>query len=63
MTLEVINPTKIPFIANDLIVVYYGVKNNQKYLVAEGPFGSGELVPESTTYFHGEMILLLLETI
>jgi LEA14-like dessication related protein len=57
MTLEVINPTKIPFIAKDLIVMYYGVKNNQKYLVAEGPFGSGELVPESTTYFHGEMVL------
>lgn len=57
MTLEVINPTKIPFIASDLVVMYYGVKNNQKYLVAEGPFGSGELVPESTTYFHGEMIL------
>jgi len=57
MTLEVLNPTKIPFIASDLVVMYYGVKNNQKYLVAEGPFGSGELVPESTTYFHGEMIL------
>jgi len=57
MTLEVINPTKIPFIATDLVVMYYGVKNNQKYLVAEGPFGSGELVPESTTYFHGDMML------
>jgi hypothetical protein len=57
MTLEIINPTKIPFIATDLIVKYYGVKNNQKYFVAEGPLGSGELVPESTTYFHGDMIL------
>jgi LEA14-like dessication related protein len=57
MTLEVINPTKIPFIATDLVVKYYGVKNNQKYFVAEGPLGSGELVPESTTYFHGDMIL------
>jgi LEA14-like dessication related protein len=57
MTLEVINPTKIPFIATDLVVKYYGVKNHQKYLVAEGPFGFGELVPEATTYFHGEMIL------
>ena len=57
MTLEVINPTKIPFFATDLVVMYYGVKNNQKYLVAEGPFGSGELVPGSTTYFHGEMML------
>ena len=61
MTLEVLNPTKIPFIASDLVVMYYGVKNNQKYLVAEGPFGSGELVPESTTYFHGEMILSYLK--
>ncbi len=57
MTLEVINPTKIPFIATDLVVMYYGVKNNQKYLVAEGSFGSGELVPGSTTYFHGDMLL------
>ena len=57
MTLEVINPTKIPFIATDLTVMYYGVKNNQKYFVAEGPLGSGELVPESTTYFHGDMML------
>jgi LEA14-like dessication related protein len=57
MTLEVFNPTKIPFIATDLVVMYYGVKNNQKYFVAEGPFGSGELVPGSTTYFYGDMIL------
>jgi len=57
MTLEVINPTKIPFIATDLIVMYYGVKNDKKYLVAEGPFGSGELVPESTTYFYGDMMI------
>lgn len=57
MTLEVINPTKIPFIASDLIVMYYGVKNNKKYLVAEGSFGSGELVPGSTTSFHGDMML------
>ncbi|MBN2599675.1 MAG: hypothetical protein JXA75_03960, partial [Candidatus Thermoplasmatota archaeon] len=57
MTLEVINPTKIPFLATDLIVMYYGVKNNQKYFVAEGSLTSGELVPESTTYFYGEMLL------
>jgi len=57
MTLEVINPTKIPFLATDLVVMYYGVKNNQKYFVAEGPLTSGELVPENTTYFHGEMLL------
>jgi hypothetical protein len=37
--------------------MYYGVKNNQKYLVAEGPFGSGELVPGATTYFYGTMML------
>jgi LEA14-like dessication related protein len=57
MTLEVINPTKIPFLATDLVVMYYGVKNDKKYLVAEGSFGSGELAPENTTYFHGEMTL------
>ncbi len=57
MTLEVINPTKIPFMATDLVVMYYGVKDKQKYFVAEGPFGSGELVPQATTYFHGEMMI------
>ena len=57
MTLEVINPTKIPFIASDLRVLYYRVKHDQNYFVAEGSFGSGELVPESTTYFYGEMLL------
>ncbi len=57
MTLEVINPTKIPFIASDLRVLYYRVKKNQKYFVAEGWFGSGELVPESTTVFYGDMLL------
>jgi hypothetical protein len=57
MTLEVINPTKIPLIASDIVVLYYRVKNNQKYFVAEGPLGSGELVPEDTTFFHGEMLL------
>jgi LEA14-like dessication related protein len=57
MTLEVINPTKIPFIASDLRVLYYRVKHNQNYFVAEGSFGSGELVPESTTFFYGEMLL------
>jgi len=58
MTLEVINPTKIPLIASDIVVIYYGVKNNQKYFIAEGSLGSGELVPEATTFFHGEALLL-----
>ncbi|HUS98717.1 MAG TPA: hypothetical protein VMY59_00160 [Candidatus Thermoplasmatota archaeon] len=58
MTLEVINPTKIPLIVTDLAVVYYGVKNKQKYFVAEGTLGAGELIPEGTTYFHGDIILL-----
>jgi LEA14-like dessication related protein len=57
MTLEVINPTKIPLIVTDLAVEYFGVKNKQKYFVAEGPMGSGELVPESTTYFYGDILL------
>jgi LEA14-like dessication related protein len=57
MTLEVLNPTKIPFFVTDLVVMYYGVKNNQKYFVAEGPLGAGELVPGGTTYFYGDMIL------
>jgi hypothetical protein len=58
MTLEVINPTKVPLVASDIVVIYYGVKNNQKYFVAEGSLGSGELVPEATTFFHGEALLL-----
>jgi len=58
MTLEVINPTKIPLVASDIVVIYYGVKNNQKYFVAEGSLGSGELTPEATTFFHGEALLL-----
>ena len=58
MTLEVINPTKIPFFATDIVVIYYGVKNNQKYYVAEGSLGSGEFIPESTTFFYGEALLL-----
>ncbi len=58
MTLEAINPTKIPFYLSDIVVVYYGVTNNQKYYIAEGTLGSGELVPEATTFFHGETILL-----
>jgi LEA14-like dessication related protein len=58
MTLEVINPTKIPLVASDIVVMYYGVKNNQKYYVAEGSLGSGELVPENTTFFQGDILLL-----
>jgi len=58
MTLEVINPTKIPIYATDLVVKYYGVKNNQKYYISEGSLGSGEFTPETTTYFHGETLLL-----
>jgi len=57
MTLEVLNPTKIPFYVTDIVVMYYGVKNHQKYYVAEGPMGAGELVPGATTYFHGDMML------
>jgi LEA14-like dessication related protein len=57
MTLEVINPTKIPLLLSDIAVVYYGYKNNQKYYVAEGSLGSGELVPEGTTFFYGEALL------
>jgi LEA14-like dessication related protein len=58
MTLEVINPTKIPLIASDIVVWYYVVKNDQKYFVAKGPLGTGELVPENTTYFYGNILLL-----
>jgi LEA14-like dessication related protein len=57
MTLEVINPTKIPLVLSDIAVIYYGYKNNQKYYVAEGSLGSGELVPEGTTFFYGEALL------
>jgi hypothetical protein len=58
MTLEAINPTKIPFYLNDIVVVYYGVTNNQKYYITEASLGSGELVPEATTFFYGETVLL-----
>jgi len=58
MTLEAINPTIIPFYLSDIVVIYYGVTNNQKYYIVEGSLGSGELVPESTTFFHGEALLL-----
>jgi LEA14-like dessication related protein len=57
MTLEVINPTKIHFIARDLVVDYYRVKKNQKTFIIEGSLGTGELIPEDITYFHGEIIL------
>jgi LEA14-like dessication related protein len=58
MTLEVINPTKIPLIASDIVVWYYVIKNNQKYFIEKGPLGTGELVPGNTTYFYGDIILL-----
>jgi len=57
MTLEVLNPTKVPFYVTDIVVMYYGVKNNKKYFVAEGPMGAGELVPGATTYFYGNILL------
>ena len=63
MTLEVINPTKIPFFATDIVVIYYGVANNQKYYIAEGSLGSGEFIPETTTFFHGETLLLFSKLI
>jgi LEA14-like dessication related protein len=58
MTLEVLNPTKIPLIASDIVVWYYVVKDGQKYFVGKGPLGTGELVPENTTYFYGSILLL-----
>ncbi len=58
MTIEVYNPTKIPLIASDLVVLYYGVKNNQKYYVAEGSMESGELTPQGTTYLYGDIVLM-----
>jgi len=58
MTLEVFNPTKIPLIASDIVVWYYVVKDHEKYFVAKGPLGTGELVPEDTTFFYGEIVLL-----
>jgi LEA14-like dessication related protein len=57
MTLEVMNPTKIPLVASDIIVWYYVVKDDQKYFVGKGPLGTGELVPENTTYFYGYILL------
>ncbi len=58
MTLEVYNPTKIPLIASDITVFYYGVKNNQKYYVAEGTIGGSELIPGETIYMYGDIVLL-----
>lgn len=57
MTLEIVNPTKIPLLARDIMVDYYRVKNNQKFFIAEGPLGSGELTPENQTVFSGEIFL------
>ena len=61
MTLEVYNPTKIPLIVSDIVVFYYGVKNNQKYYVADGSLGSGELIPEGTTVLYGDIVLQYLK--
>jgi LEA14-like dessication related protein len=61
MTLEVYNPTKIPLIASDIVVFYYGVKNNQKYYVADGSLSSGELIPEGTTILYGDIVLRYLK--
>lgn len=58
MTLEVYNPTKIPLVASDIVVFYYGVKNKQKYYVADGSLGSGELTPGGTTVLFGDIVLL-----
>jgi LEA14-like dessication related protein len=57
MTLEVINPTKIPLLARDIVVDYYRVKNNARLFIAEGVLGAGELTPENTTLFHGDILL------
>lgn len=57
MTLEVYNPTKIPLIASDIVVLYYGVKNDQKYYVAEGTLGLSELVPGETIHLYGDILL------
>jgi LEA14-like dessication related protein len=57
VTLKVINPTKIPLVARDLVVDYYRVKGNQQNLMAIGSLGTGELVPENTTYFYGDIFL------
>jgi LEA14-like dessication related protein len=61
MTLEVYNPTKIPLIVSDIVVFYYGIKNNQKYYVADGSLGSGELIPEGTTVLYGDIVLQYLK--
>lgn len=58
MSLEVYNPTKIPLIASDLVVFYYGVKNKQKYYITEGTLTSGELIPQGTTVLYGDIVLL-----
>jgi LEA14-like dessication related protein len=57
MILEVINPTKIPLVARNLVIDYYRVVKNQKTLIAVGTLGSGELVPENITYFYGTLFL------
>ena len=57
MSLEVFNPTKIPLVATDIVVWYYVVKNDVKHFVAKGPLGTGELHPENTTFFYGDIVL------
>jgi len=57
VTLEVVNPTKIPLFARDLVVAYYRVTDNQKFFIAESVLGFGELTPEQETVFSGDLFL------
>jgi LEA14-like dessication related protein len=57
MTLTVMNPTKIPLVLRDVTVTYDRVKNNEHSFVAVGPLGNGDIAPNTTVVFQGDIFL------
>jgi len=57
VTFEVNNPTKINFVAQEILIEYYRVDGNEKSLLANTTINGGNISPEGRTFFKGEFLV------
>ncbi|MBN2603286.1 MAG: hypothetical protein JXA91_04045 [Candidatus Thermoplasmatota archaeon] len=57
VTFEVNNPTKINFVAQEILIEYYRIDNNEKTLLANTSINGGNISPEGKTFFKGNFLI------
>jgi hypothetical protein len=57
VTLEINNPTKINFVAQEILLEYYRIDRNEKTLLANTSINGGNVSPEGKTFFEGKFLI------